>query len=80
MYLIYCYNTPVLYSDENGMMAYGSDSNFTLINNVAGYIRSDGPVNGIMRSQYIKSGEYAHFNCYLYIEYSNNWNGSFRKI
>ena len=62
----YCYNNPVLYSDENGMTAYASDSNFTLINNVAGYIRSDGPVNGIIRSQYIKSGEYAHFNCYLW--------------
>ena len=62
----YCYNNPVLYSDKNGMAAYGSDSNFTLINNVAGYIRADGPVNGIIRSQYIKSGEYAHFNCYLW--------------
>ena len=62
----YCYNNPVLYSDESGMAAYGSDSNFTLINNVAGYIRADGPVNGIIRSQYIKSGEYAHFNCYLW--------------
>ncbi len=68
----YCYNNPVLYSDENGMTAYGcSDINLTLINTVSEYTRNDVSIyRGYSSAQYMaryyNGIQYAYFNCYLW--------------
>lgn len=65
----YCYNNPVLYSDESGMAAYGcSDVNLTVINNVSGYIRRDDQLNNSQEcmARYHNGSQYAYFNCYLW--------------